>query len=146
MLHSLPRLALIGLLSLVPAVGCNGTLNADVDIDANINVTTSIDVRNVMQGQAVPVTVQVTNVTLVEPSATPPAGVSNAGHIQVYLDDVDSTALLVTAQTSFSVNVPAGTSPGDHKLICRVHRHDGTPTTTRFELDLTVRASVMTGS
>lgn len=147
MFNLLPRFALVGLLSLgaVPAVGCNGTLDAEIDINARINVTTSIDVDNVQQGQAVPMTVQVTNVTLVEPSAMPPANVSNAGHLRVYLDDTDETELLITAQSSFSVTVPAGTEPGAHKLICRVHRHDGTPTTTTFEMNINVRATVTTG-
>lgn len=148
MFNLLPRLALVGLLSAgaVPLVACNGSLDAEIDINARINVTTSIDVENVQQGSAVPMTVQVTNVTLVEPSATPPPNASNPGHLRVYLDDTDETQLLITAQTSFSVNVPAATPPGRHKLICRVHRHDGTPTSTTFELNINVRAMVTTGS
>ncbi len=148
MFTSLPRLALVGLLAFaVPAAGCNGSLDAEININARINVTTTVDVNNVMQGQAVPMTVQVTNVALVEPSATPTAAqASTAGHLQVYLDDTDSTEILVTAQTSFSVTVPASTAPGPHKLICRVHRHDRTPTTTTFELNITVRATTTSGS
>lgn len=145
MFNSLPRLALLGLLSFaVPAASCSGT--AEIDINARITVTTSVDVNNVRAGQAVPMTVQVTNITLVEPTATPPPGQeANAGHLRVYLDDTDDDELLITAQTSFSVTIPANTSPGAHRIICRVHRHDGAPTTTTFQLNIVVRATVIDG-
>lgn len=132
--------------TMLPSWGCNATFDAMVDINATVRVTTTADVNNVMQGQAIPMTVQVTNVYLVEPSATPPAQqASTAGHLRVYLDDVDDAALLVTAQTSFNVTIPPSTSPGPHKIICRVHRHDGTPTTTTFDLNINVRGQVSSG-
>ena len=141
--YLLPRLALVGSMALAyPSLGCNGTVDATVDIHASIHVTTTIDIAHVTPGELVPVTIVVTNVFLVDPAATPPAAhVTDAGHIQVYLDDVSTTPLLITASTTFSVPVPAATSTGSHKFICRVHRHDGTATTTSFELSFTVTAT-----
>ncbi len=146
MFNPLPRLALVGLLSFaVPAASCSGT--AEIDLNARITVTTSADVNNVTPGQAVPMTVQVTNITLIEPTATPPPGQeANAGHLRVYLDDTDNDELLITAQTSFSVTIPTNTEPGSHRIICRVHRHDGMPTSTTFRLDIVVRATVIDGN
>ena len=40
-----------------------------------------------------------------------------------------------------SVTIPAGTPPGPHKLRCRVHKHDGTPTTSVTDVSITVVAS-----
>jgi hypothetical protein len=51
----------------------------------------------------------------------------------------------VTAQTNVQVPIPATTPPGSHKIICRVHKHDGTPTQTTFSVDITVKVSVTTG-
>jgi hypothetical protein len=48
----------------------------------------------------------------------------------------------VTAQTQVQVPIPADTKPGHHKIMCRVHKHDGEPTVTRFEVEITVKVSV----
>ncbi len=143
MKNLLPHLVLAGALAVaVPSTGCNGSLDATVDIHATVHVTTTIDVAHVTVGEAIPMTVVVTNVFLVDPAATPPTGdTTDAGHLQVYLDDTSSTPLLITASASFSVTVPAATSMGSHKIVCRVHRHDGTATTTSFELNFTVTAT-----
>jgi hypothetical protein len=126
---------------------CNvhdNTINATANIpNATLNVTADTDVNTVMPSQSVPMTVMVTNVTLVEPTATPPAGHEmDAGHIEFHLDDENTPPLLVTAQTQVQVPIPADTKPGPHKIMCRVHKHDGEPTTTRFEVDITVKVSV----
>jgi len=112
----------------------NATINATADANATSNVAVN---------QMVAVTITATNVFLIDPSATPPPEhVNDAGHIQVYLDNTDSQPILITAQTMFNVTVPPGTSSGPHKLLCRFHKHDGTPTTTVATVDITVAASV----
>ena len=138
----------VGLLA-VAAVpfACNvhdNTINATANIpNATLNVTADTDVNTVMPSQSVPMTVMVTNVTLVEPTATPPAGHDmDAGHFEFHLDDETTPPLLVTAQTQVQVPIPAETKAGPHKIICRLHKHDGTPTVTKFEVDITVKVSV----
>jgi len=136
---------------LVVAMGGVGACNihdntATVNIpNATINATTDVDVNNVMPEQQVAVSVDVKNVFLIEPSATPPPEhIADAGHIQVYIDDTTTPPVLVTAQTNFNVTIPKETKEGHHKIICRVHKHDGMPTSTTFELSITVKATVTT--
>lgn len=115
--------------------------------NATINATTDVSAQNVAPAGTVPIAVTVQNVYLVDPAATPPPEhVKDAGHIQVYLDDVDTNPLLITAQTNFNVTIPPETKMGPHKLICRFHRHDGTPTTTQKEVSINVAVSVTTGA
>jgi hypothetical protein len=110
--------------------------------DAKVSVSTDVDAQNIQPMQTVPVAVQVQNVYLIEPSATPPPEhIVDAGHIEIHLDDESTPALLVTAQTNVNVTIPASTPPGHHKLICRVHKHDGTPTDTKTDLEINVSAS-----
>jgi hypothetical protein len=141
-------LASASLLALAAGLtACNvhdNTLNATANIpNATLNVTPDADVQSVMPAQSVPLTVTVQNVTLVEPSATPPAGhESDAGDLEFHLDDESTPPLLVTAQTMVEVPIPPDTKAGPHKIICRVHKHDGTPTDTMFEVDITVKVSV----
>ena len=111
----------LGLLALaVGPLACNvhdNTINATANIpNATLNLTADTDVNNVMPSQAVPMTVMVTNVTLVEPTATPPAGHDmDAGHFEFHLDDETTPPLLVTAQTEVQVPIPAETKAGPHK-------------------------------
>jgi hypothetical protein len=113
--------------------------------NATVNATTDADVNNIMPEQVVPVTLDVKNVTLVDPATTPPADhVADAGHVQIYLDTTSTPPLVVTAQTTVMVTIPKETMAGHHKLICRVHKHDGTPTSTTFELSFTVKVTVTT--
>jgi hypothetical protein len=115
--------------------------------DATLNVSTDADKENVMPMQTIPVMVQVNNVYLIEPGMTPPVEHTlDAGHIKIYLDDESTPPLLVTAQTNVSVTIPANTAPGRHKLICRVHKHDGTKTDTKFDLDINVKVSASTNA
>ena len=113
--------------------------------NATINATTSADVDAVAPERWSPVTVTTTNVYLIDPAMTPPlAHMDDAGHIQVYLDETSSPPILVTAQTNIMVTIPKATPAGHHKIICRVHKHDGTPTSTTFELAIMVKVTVTT--
>lgn len=112
--------------------------------DARVEFTTSIDRQNVQSGQAVPFTVVAQDVFLIEPSQVPPPDRAMvAGHFRFYFDSTESEPILITAQTNVMVTVPADATPGDHKVICRVHKHDGTPTTATFELSVKVTAKVI---
>ena len=140
----LSRIAIGGALaSSAGALACTANIHDNtVSIpNATVNMTSSADISNVKPSQPVPVDVKVDNVVLVDPSATPPPNqVNEAGHLEIHMDSEDSPAILITAQTSFSVTIPPATSPGDHKLICRVHKHDGTPTSAESELKITVKS------
>jgi len=129
-------------LSAVLGAGCNIHDNTINIPNAQINATTDVS-ADVMPAATVPIAVTVQNVYLIAPEATPPPEhEKDAGHIVVYLDDVDSPALLTTAMTNFSVTIPAETKPGPHKLVCQFHKHDGTPTTTKVEVAINVAVSV----
>lgn len=140
--------ALFGFLALAAGVAACNVHDNTINIpNATLNVTATADVQNVAPDQTVPMTVNVQNVYLIEPSETPPpAHVEDAGHLQFNLDDESAPPLLITAQTSVMVKIPAETQPGHHKIICRVHKHDGTPTDTKFELDINVKVSVAVNS
>lgn len=128
--------------SLIALVAC-GPITVNIkDPRVTFNTTANVDEINV--DESVPFTTGATNVYLVEPNETPPADqAANAGHFRVYLDDVNTVAILITAKTNIEVKVPAGTKPGKHKLICRVHKHDGTATTAIYEITITVKATVV---
>jgi hypothetical protein len=117
---------------------------ANID-DAKVEFETTQD--TVAAGEMVHVTLKAEDVFLVDPSETPPPdSVKVAGHFEFFLDSTSGSSLLVTAEESVDVMIPPATPPGDHKLICRVDKHDGTPTEATFEMDLTIKASVTTGS
>jgi len=117
----------------------DNTVNVD---DVSVEFETTADVENIEAGQAVPVTIKVENGTPVPPDQEPPAGEADqAVFFEFFLDDSDSAALLVTAELSVSVTIPADTSAGDHKLICRAKKHDGSDS-GEFEMDIKVKASV----
>jgi len=125
------------------AAGCNIHDNTINIPNAQITATTDVTANNVMPAATVPVMVTVENVFLIDPAATPPPEhEKDAGHLVVYLDDVDSMPLLTTAMTNFSVTIPAETKPGPHKLVCQFHKHDGTPTSTKVEVAINVAVSV----
>jgi len=142
--------SLVGAVGLSVALCCGAACNIHdntINIpNATINATTDASATNVAPAQAVPITITTSNVFLIDPAETPPPEhVNDAGHIVVYLDDVDTTPLMITAMTNISVTIPPATKPGPHKLICRFHKHDGTPigmpTTTKFEVSITVTAT-----
>jgi hypothetical protein len=131
------------MLFLAGAMACNVHDNTINIPNATINATADANASNVAPSQQVAITVTAQNVYLVDPMATPPPDhVQDAGHFQIYLDDTDTQPLLITAQTNFSVTIPPGTKPGPHNLICRFHKHDGTPTSTEVNVAITVSASV----
>jgi hypothetical protein len=102
-----------------------------------------VDAGRVRPGQEIPATIDVENVYLILPEETPPADqAESAGHIQVYLDDLDRDPVLITASTQVTLSVPATIEPGDHKFICRVHKHDRTPTDAKVEIEFTVTTSI----
>lgn len=137
-----------GLLTVIGSlVGCTANIHDNViNIpDATVNATTTADVDNVAPEQMLPIALAVTNVYLVEPTATvPPEHIEDAGHVQIYLDDTAAPPLVVTAQATVMVQIPKATPAGKHKVLCRVHKHDGTPTSTMFELSITVKVTVTT--
>jgi hypothetical protein len=104
-----------------------------------------VDVDAVEPNDSVHVTVAAENVFLIEPSEEPPPDRAKvAGHFQFYLDSTSSEPVLITASTSVDVPIPSTATEGDHKLICRVHKHDGSATDATFELDIKIKASVST--
>ena len=103
-----------------------------------------VDVQNIAPAEQVPVTVTLNDkVFLVEPTAVPPAGhETDAGHIQVYMDDTSKPPILVTAVATFNVTIPADTKAGNHKLICRVHKHEtNAPTNIVAEISIVVKVT-----
>jgi hypothetical protein len=147
MRNVLPKIMFISALALcVGSAACTANIHDNtVSIpNANVSFKTDVDANTITPGEAVPLTMTASGVFLVDPAATPPAEhVADAGHFQIYLDNHDSDPLLITAQLQASVTIPPATPPGGHKLICEVFKHDGTPTTTSFEVNITV--TVATG-
>jgi len=129
------------------SLGCNVHDNSLVVDDPNVSFDTDADTDNVEQGQEVTVHVDVEDKVLVEPDATPPEGEAKAAvFVQIHLDDTSSAPLLITAEATATVTIPADTPPGKHKLICAVHKHDsGEPTGQQEILEITVKASASTG-
>ncbi|HEX3598326.1 MAG TPA: hypothetical protein VHU80_24630 [Polyangiaceae bacterium] len=125
-------------------VACTANIHDNtLNVDAKVDINTSVDVDSISAGQSVPLTLSAEGVTLVEPKATPPTGHENdAAYFKVFLDDTSSTELVATASTSVSVTIPAGTKEGHHKLICGLAKHDsGEVTSTTKELEINVKAS-----
>jgi|HubBroStandDraft_6_1064221.scaffolds.fasta_scaffold227446_2 hypothetical protein len=132
------------LASCIAIAGCSADIHGNsvgVDVNATVMATTSVNVSDVQAGQAIPVQVAVSNVTLVDPNTAPPSTVTNAAYLQFYIDSTSNQPVLVTAQTSVSITVPASEPAGPHKLLCQVYKHDGTPTTSTTEIDFTVMAT-----
>ena len=145
-MHQLMSCGSVALLGLVVA-SCTANIhdNTVTIPNATVNFKTDADLNNVVPEQTISLALTVQNVYLVDPAATPPAAhVADAGHFQIYLDDVNTPPILVTADVNVTVKIPAPTPAGKHKLICRVHHHDGTPTETKVEVDITVKVTVGT--
>jgi hypothetical protein len=125
------------------ANGCSADIHDNtVNVDAKLDFQASVAATGVKPGDAVAVTMNATGVVLVDPATTPPAtDADKAAFFKIFLDDVDSTALLVTAQASAQVTIPQGTPEGKHNLICRLHKHDGTATSTEQTVSIMVSAS-----
>ena len=120
----------------------DNTVNID---DATVEISSSADVDNVEPGSSVPCTAKATNVVLVEPTATPPEDQAEAaGHFEFFIDSTESQPVLVTAQTNVNIQINTTISEGDHKIICQVHKHDGTATDAKSEIKIHVNAKVTT--
>lgn len=131
----------------VASLGCDVHDNMLTVDDPNVNFDTDVDTDNVEQGQEVTVHVEVDQATLVAPDAEVPANTEAAVFVQIHLDDTNSEPLLITAEASATVTIPADTSPGKHKLICAVHNHDDKqPTGQESEIEINVKASASTGT
>jgi hypothetical protein len=127
------------------AFACNvhdNVLNVE---DPKVNFDTDVDVDNVEQGQSIAVNIDVQDATMVAPEDQVPAGTKAAVFAEIHLDNTDGQALLVTAEASAMVTIPADTSPGKHKLICQMKDHDTKePTGSEQTIDITVKASAST--
>jgi len=145
-LSVLARATLLGsLIACAPLAGCMANIHDNsVEVkDPKVSFNTSIDVTNVKPGETIPLKITSQNVYLVDPDdSPPPAHLEDAGHFQVYLDDLNSEPLVITAKTTIDVKVPEDAKEGNHKLLCRVHKHDGSPTSAIFELEFTVKIEV----
>jgi hypothetical protein len=155
-MQSLHRIVLVGTLAVgiggaITGFGTGCTANVHdntLTVDhPTVTFDTSVDVQSITAGEDVPMTLHAANVFLCDPKTTPPpAHTTDAGHFQIYLDETGGDPILITAETQVNVKIPVATPPGPHKLICRVHHHDGTPTEGSFEMNITVKASVTVGT
>jgi len=145
----LTRAALLGIsIVCMPIAGCTTNIHDNtVEVkDPKVSFETNVDVNNVSPGETMAIRVTVQNIFLVDPDDKPPSlHLEDAGHFQLYLDDLNSEPLVVTAQTMIDVKVPEDIEAGKHKLYCRVHKHDGAPTSAVFEIEFTVKVEVPTG-
>lgn len=137
-------IAVLGALVSSPTLtGCTADVhdNTVTIPNATVQMSTTADTSNVHQGEAIPLQVSVSNVYLVDPNTQPPSDhTDDAGQLEFFIDDDSGSPILITAQTSVSVTIPQDESEGSHKLICQVHKHDGTATNVSFSLDFTVVA------
>jgi len=113
--------------------------NANID-DAKVEITSSSE--SVAAGSMVHVDVKAEDVFLCDPNTDPPADRTKvAGHLEFFIDSTTSASILTTAEESVDVPIPPSTPAGDHKLLCRVDKHDGTATQATSEIDIKVTAS-----
>jgi hypothetical protein len=125
-------------------VACSSDIDDNVSTIENPDVTisTTADVDNIRAGESIPVNIEASGVFPVDPDLTPPPEhTHDAGFFKIYLDDTDSRELVTTAAISFNVTIPAFTSPGPHKLICKTFTHDGEDTESDSSIDINVTAS-----
>jgi hypothetical protein len=117
-------------------------VNADIDADFDFNVDSDVDVDQVEPGDSVKVTMNASGVVLVDPDEEPSSKDSaRAAYFKIFLDDADSNPLVVTASASASVTIPQNVPEGDHKLICRLFKHDGSALGDTHEVSIKVKAS-----
>lgn len=162
---SMMRCALVGALATCAALGActadihGNTVNATVP--GSVTITTTADVNDVKPGASVPIHAD-TNEGAASSSGGSSSGGSNvaAGEggadaaseagapapaqtqvtvvFQMFIDTVSSTPLIVSPNPDFDVTIPATTSPGKHKLICRLAHSDGTTTDVMSSIDIMV--------
>jgi hypothetical protein len=130
------------LVAVVPACTADVHDNTLTIEEPKVAFTTDVDVDNVQPGSSVRVKIDAGNVYPVEPEQTPPPEhKDDAVYFKIFLDDVDSEPLVVTARGSVDVKISSDVEPGRHKLICRMFKHDGTPTSSMFDISIQVKAS-----
>src|SRR5688572_3872440 len=119
-------------LALACSVGALAACTADIHDntltveDPQVTFTTTANGTSVQAGSSIPVTIKATNVVPVAPDKTPTAEqTGKAVYFKIFLDDTDSAELIVTASLTVNVTIPAATSPGSHKLICKTFSHGG---------------------
>jgi hypothetical protein len=142
----MPTSKWLGLLALTAAfVRCGGH-GATNDIpNATLDLATDADIDNVVAPANVPITAIVTGVFLVDPDDTPPPEhAADAGYLVFHLDDESRPPLLVTSTTRALVPISASTLVGHHDIICRIYRHDGTPTHTDARLTISAKTTLTT--
>ena len=142
----------------------NNTVNATVP--TTVTITTTADVNNVKPGQSVPIHADTGGDTSTSSGGSSSGGSSvatgeggaNAGGdaaapaqttqtqvsivFQMFIDTVGDTPLIVSPNPDFDVTIPAMTSAGKHKLICRVAHSNGTTTDVMSSIDITVTSWV----
>jgi hypothetical protein len=123
--------------------GCTANVHDNVvNAQADLNFKANVDTDDIKPGDSVAVTMNATGVVLVDPNDTPAKGDEDkACFFKVFLDDEDSEPLVATAQTNVQVTIPQETPKGKHHLICRLFKHDDTPTETEQSIDINVSAS-----
>jgi len=123
--------------------GCTADVHDNtVNVEAKLTFNADVSADGVKPGHSVPVNMSASGFVLVDPSEEPaPADADKAGFLKIFLDDESTEPLVITAQASAQVTIPANTSKGKHRLICRLNKHDGTPTDQRQEVSITVSAS-----
>jgi hypothetical protein len=99
----------------------------NADIDASFDFDIDSDADDVKAGDSVMVSMEAKGVVLVGPDEQPSSDddKARAAYFKIFLDSEDSSPILVTASASVSVKIPADTKEGDHKLICRLFKHEG---------------------
>jgi hypothetical protein len=125
--HLFSRAALIVAMSAgLVVAGCTADIHDNVvHIDATLQMSTDVDVNHLHAGDAVPLTLS-------------GSGLDDDGHFEFYFDDTDSDAILVSAAMQVSFTIPADAEPGNHGIICRRHKKDGTATDLEFNLAVTI--------
>lgn len=115
-------------------------VNADIDADFDFDVESDVD--ELEPGDSVTVNMKASGVVLVDPGDEPSAEESDrAAHFKIFLDDANSSPLVVTASASVSVTLPQSVPAGDHKLLCRMFKHDGSALGETREVSIKVKAS-----
>ena len=125
--HLLPHTILFAAMSACFAVsGCTADIHDNVvHIDATLNMSTTADVNHLHAGDSLALTVTASNLDA-------------DGNFEIYFDDTNSDPLLITAALQFDVTLPSSAPTGKHDVICRRHKHDGSPTDLEFTLAITI--------
>lgn len=145
MRHSFSCLFAAGIMGLGASVaGCTANIHDFTIDDISLDLETDVDVDQIQAGDTVPIHVSPSDdVNLVAPGVTPPEDkLEISGHFEVFLDSRDSTPLAVSAQFDINVVIPESTTEGEHVLICVFVKFDGSVSSERAQLKISVKAKV----